>query len=103
MNALLLHRRVMHPVHPSLCFFGMLSTLGNEAAVGELQGRWACAMLTGTGAIRCTRALVDASVAKRRVGCHDVDPPCGAPFLCSTLLATLLDGGPPRVLVVVHG
>ena len=61
-----LFRRVMHPELHTLCFFGMLSTLGNEAAVGELQvrpmvgvasslvGEWmATASCTGTNLLTC--------------------------------------------------
>lgn len=34
-----LFNRIMHPEYPTLNFFSQLSTLGNEAAVGEMQAR----------------------------------------------------------------
>eukprot|EP00658_Telonema_sp_P-2_P021758 TRINITY_DN18677_c0_g1_i5.p1 TRINITY_DN18677_c0_g1~~TRINITY_DN18677_c0_g1_i5.p1 ORF type:complete len:444 (+),score=58.35 TRINITY_DN18677_c0_g1_i5:230-1561(+) len=39
-----LYNRVMHPEYPTLNFFAQLSTIGNEAAVGEMQARWVVSM-----------------------------------------------------------
>ena len=41
-----LFRRTMHPVYPSLCFLTQFTGFANEAAVGQLQSRWAVEMLT---------------------------------------------------------
>ena len=40
-----LFNRVMHPEYPTLNVLAQLSTLGNEAAVGEMQARWITSML----------------------------------------------------------
>lgn len=45
-----LFNRIMHPEYPTLNFFSQLSTLGNEAAVGEMQARWVVSMLSGGAA-----------------------------------------------------
>ena len=64
-----IHQRVMalEANEPTLCFFGALTTLGNEACVGELQSRWAVAALTGKAA-QALRIAEDtaASAAQRR-------------------------------------
>jgi len=42
-----LYKYVMHPVHPTLCVFAIVNSLGNESLVGELQARWALSVLSG--------------------------------------------------------
>lgn len=42
-----LYKQFMHPRYPTLCFFSLISTLGNEAIVGEMQARWSIAALSG--------------------------------------------------------
>merc|ERR1719473_1022203 len=37
----------VHPAYRNLVFCGMISTNANEAAIGEMQARWAVAVLTG--------------------------------------------------------
>ena len=57
----------MHPRFPTLCFFGFLTSLGNEAAVGELQSRWAAATLAALpGVRRPPRAALVAACANKR-------------------------------------
>lgn len=41
------YRRVMHPREHTLFLLGGVTTLGNEACVGEMQARWAAAVLSG--------------------------------------------------------
>ena len=66
-STLVLGRRVMHPRFPTLCFFGFITNLGNEAAVGELQARWAVGTLAGLrGVRRPTRDALAAACAKKR-------------------------------------
>lgn len=50
-EAMTLFKRILHPEHPSLGFLGFVTCFGNEAAVGELQSRWAVSIL-------CARARV---------------------------------------------
>lgn len=89
----LLYRRIMHPRFPSLCFFGLLTTLGNEAAVGELQSRWACSMLTGTAAVPCTQEKMVAEAESQRRRNEKLRPlfPMFATYVkyCDTLAADL--------------
>merc|ERR1712086_733121 len=44
-RSICLFNRVMHPEYPTLNVLAQLSTLGNEAAVGEMQARWITSML----------------------------------------------------------
>ena len=39
-----LYRHVLHPVHPTLAFLGIVLTYGNESCVGEMQARWALSL-----------------------------------------------------------
>ena len=41
-TALNLYRRIMHPVHPTLCFLAQFTGFANEAACAQLQARWIC-------------------------------------------------------------
>ena len=73
-EAMALHRRIMHPEHPTLCFMGFVTCFGNEAAVGELQARWAVSelcgrsrsALPGPAALRRERDLTRAQLRARR-------------------------------------
>ncbi len=61
----------MHPRFPTLCFFGFLTSLGNEAAVGELQSRWAAATLAALpGVRRPSRDALHVACTKKRAWLH---------------------------------
>ena len=64
LTALVLHRRIMHPVHPTLCLLGQVTGFGNESAVGQLQARWALRKLARGTELAEVRRGSDALAAR---------------------------------------
>ena len=101
MQWLELYKHVMHPSHPTLCVFAMVNSLGNESLVGEMQARWALAVLGGGAARPCpSRERMTLEVARRSAQVRSREPKFAAfvPYTkyCDDLAADI--GCMPRAL-----
>ena len=63
-TALNLYRRIMHPVHPTLCFLAQFTGFANEAACAQLQARWICNTWRSSSTL--SLKVLELECAKRR-------------------------------------
>eukprot|EP01065_Artemidia_motanka_P025507 TRINITY_DN3049_c0_g1_i1.p1 TRINITY_DN3049_c0_g1~~TRINITY_DN3049_c0_g1_i1.p1 ORF type:complete len:629 (+),score=190.11 TRINITY_DN3049_c0_g1_i1:65-1888(+) len=68
-----LYKMLLHPTHRNFIFCGMSTTDANEALVGEMQARWATAVLTGQ-ADWPSKSDVQEFCRKRKERIDAVDP-----------------------------
>ena len=62
-----LYKSVLAPSLPGLVFLGMVTSLGNETCVGEMQARWAVACLSGKAAVPLPSSEAMSTTCQQRV------------------------------------